>query len=138
MPRKSAPTVSDLSIPKAARFLSLPKQLSKAAVRALFDQVLLESEGNLVSREIRVSNGSGGRRFVHSFLSFRISSPVPFLNSATYKEVRYGFVLLVERSGYLAVFHRLAKGLDESIAKKCQAVDRRRLTHIRSSWRGRV
>jgi hypothetical protein len=40
---------------------------------------------------------------------------------------------LVERSSYLTVFHRFAKGLDESIAKKSQAVDRRRLTHIWST-----
>jgi hypothetical protein len=61
MPRQSVANVSDLSIFKAARFLVLTKQLSKAAVKALFDKVLLETEGKLVAREIRVSNGSGQR-----------------------------------------------------------------------------
>jgi hypothetical protein len=96
MPRKPPPAAAGLNIPKAARFFVLPKQLTKAAVRALFDHVLLESEGKLVSREIRVSKGSGGNRFVYSFLCFRISSPVPFLKTATYQEIRYGFVLLVD------------------------------------------
>jgi hypothetical protein len=130
MPKQPPPTVSDLSIPKAARFVVLPRVLSKAAVKAIFDKVLRESEGRSVAREVRVVHGAGSSRFVHSFVCFRMTPSIAFLGSSRLKEVRYGFVLLIERRGYLAVFHRSAKGLDEPVAKKSRPVDRRRLTHI--------
>lgn len=133
MSKRPTPAIADLCIPKAARFLSAPNGLTKTAVKTLFDDVLTESEGKSVAREVRVEHGMGSSRFVHSFLCFRTAPPVPFLSNALLKELRYGFVLLIERQGHVAVFHRAAKGLDDSIAKKTKPVDRRHLTHMWSN-----
>jgi hypothetical protein len=133
MPKHDSPTVSDLRIPLAARFLVLPRALTKATVNSLFAQVLSDSDARRVSRGIRITDGQGAGRFIYSFLCFRYEPPVPFLSGNTLHEIRYGFVLLIERKGYLAVFHRSAKGLDDSVARKSKPVDRRRLTHIWST-----
>jgi hypothetical protein len=130
MPKLKPPTIAELFIPKAARFLRLPKNLTKVAVQALFDHILEESDGRRVTQEIRLPVGSGAYRSVYSFLCFRTASPVPFLIPTELTEVRYGFVLLVERNGYLAVFNRGAKGLDDAVEKKGHPVERRRLTHL--------
>jgi hypothetical protein len=130
MRARSRPTADQLSIPKAARFVVLPKALSKTAVTALFDEVLEESRARRVSEEIRVAHGTGDERYVYSFLCFRTSPKVKFFSGAELEEIRYGFVLLIERRGHLAVFHRLAAGLDMPVASKSRPVDRRRLTHI--------
>jgi len=73
------PTVTNLFIPKAARFLRLPKSLTKVTVQALFDQILEQSDARRVAQEIRVPRGSGPGRYVYLFLCFRMTSPVPFL-----------------------------------------------------------
>ena len=130
MPKQPPTTIADLRIPRAARFLALPKKLTKAGVKAVFDEVLLQSNAKSVAREIRVEHGSGGDHYTHSFLCFRTTPQVPFLNSAGMKEVRFGFVLLLERRGHLVVFHRAAKGLDDSVATRAKPVSRRRLTHL--------
>jgi hypothetical protein len=130
MRARSRPAADQLSIPKAARFVVLPRPLSKTAVRALFDEVLAETHARRVTEEIRVAHGTGDDRYVHSFLCFRTSPKVRFFSSTELEEVRYGFVLLLERRGHLAVFHRLAAGLDVPVASKSRPVDRRRLTHI--------
>jgi hypothetical protein len=130
MPRPKPPTVTELFIPKAARFLRSPKNLTKVAVQALFDQLTEPSGARRVAQEVRISRGSGASRFVYSFLCFRMTSPVPFLVSTDLTEVRYGFVLLIERGGYLAVFNRAAKGLDDAVEKMSRPVERRSLTHL--------
>jgi len=130
MPKYDPPSVTDLRIPPAARFVVLRKPLSKAAVKNIFNQVLQELSARAVTREIRTARGHGAASFVYSFLCFRYEPPVPFLAQDTFKELRYGFVLLIERKGYLAVFHRSAKGLEDPIAKASKPVDRRRITHI--------
>lgn len=130
MPKPKPPTVAELFIPKAARFLRLPKSLTKVVVQALFDQILEQSDARRVTQEIRVPRGSGPSRYVYSFLCFRTTSPVPFLVPTELTEVRYGFVLLVEREGFLAVFNRGAKGLDDAIEKKGRPVERKNLTHL--------
>ena len=40
MSKPTSPTIAQLFIPKAARFLRLPKNLTKVAVQALFSQIL--------------------------------------------------------------------------------------------------
>jgi len=130
MPKYDPPAVNDLRIAPAARFVVLQKALSKAAVKGLFDQVLQDTSARAVTREIRVEQEDADIPFVYSFLCFRYEPPVPFLAQDTLNELRYGFVLLIERQGYLAVFHRSAKGLDDALAKKSRPVDRRRITHI--------
>lgn len=130
MPKPKPPTITQLFIPMAARFLRLPKKLTKVAVQALFDHVLEQSDGGRVTQEVRSPLGSGTNGSVYSFLCFRTTSPVPFLIPTELIEVRYGFVLLVERQGFLAVFSRGAKGLDEAVEKKSRPVERRSLTHL--------
>jgi len=130
MPKRKPPTIAELFVPKAARFLRLPKNLTKVAVQALFDQILEQSDARRVTQEIRMPRGSAANRFVYSFLCFRMTSAVPFLIPSQLTEVRYGFVLLIEREGYLAVFNRGAKGLDDAVAKKGRPVERRSLTHL--------
>lgn len=130
MPARARPTVGHLSIPKAARFTVLPRPLSKAAVRALFDEVLEETDARRVTEEVRVTHGTGNDRYLHSFLCFRTTPKVKFLSGTELQELRYGFVLLIERRGHLVVFHRLAAGLDGPVTNKGRPVDRRRLTHI--------
>jgi hypothetical protein len=127
---RKRPRADQLSIPQTARFLVLTRALSKAAVRTLFDEVLQETEAKRVAEEIRISHGVGDDRYVHSFLCFRTNPMVSFLAGFELEEVRYGFVLLIERRGHLIVFHRLAAGLDNPVASKGRPVDRRRLTHI--------
>lgn len=124
------PTIVELFIPKAARFLRLPKNLTKVAVQALFDQILEQSGARRVTQEIRELRGAGASRYVYSFLCFRMTSPVPFLISTELTEVRYGFVLLVERDGFVAVFNRGAKGLDDAVEKRSRPIERRSLTHL--------
>lgn len=75
-------------------------------------------------------HGYGENRFMYSFLCFRMTPRVPFLITSELTEVRYGFVLLIEREGYLAVFNRGAKGLDDGVEKKSRPVERRNLTHL--------
>jgi len=130
MAKQKPPTIADLVVPKAARFLRLPKNLTKVAVQGLFDQILEQSGARRVTQEIRMSRGSAANRFVYSFLCFRMTSAVPFLTSSQLTEVRFGFVLLIEREGYLAVFNRGAKGLDDAVAKKSRPVERGSLTHL--------
>lgn len=130
MAKQKPPTVAELRTPKAARFLRLPKKLTKVAVRALFDQILEHCNAPRVAQEIRMPRGSGAGRFVYSFLCLRMTSPVPFLTTSQLTEVRYGFVLLIEREGYLAVFNRGAKGLDDAVEKKSRPVERKHLTHL--------
>ena len=130
MPRPKPPTIAELFIPKAARFLRLPKKLTKVAVQALFDHILEESDGRRVTQEVRLPLGSAANRSVYSFLCFRTTLPVPFLIPTELTEVRYSFVLLVERDGYLAVFSRGAKGLDEGVEKRSRPVERKSLTHL--------
>lgn len=129
MPR-ATPTAADLAIARSARFAVLPKALTKTAVTTFFDEVVEETGGAKVARQIREAKNDGSGPFVYSFLCFRLQSAVPFLATTTLKEVRYGFVLLIERNGYLAAFHRYAKGLDDFVADHTRPVDRRRLTHI--------
>jgi hypothetical protein len=102
-------------------------------VRNLFDWVLTEAGGKAITREIRVSNQTGNNSYVHSFLCFRTSRRVPFLLSTPLSEVRYGFLLLIERRGHLAVFHRGATGFDDPLVKSSRPVSRSRLTHIWST-----
>lgn len=130
MQKQKAPTIDELLISKGARFLRLPKNLTKVAVQALFDQILEQSAARRVTQEIRIVRGNGANRFVYSFLCFRMTPPVPFLAASELTEVRYGFVLLIEREGYLAVFNRGAKGLDEGVEKKSRPVERKSLTHL--------
>ena len=132
MPKKTGPTIAELSVPKAARFLRMPKTLTKTAVTTVFDQVLKQSDAHRVMQDVRTSRGDGANGFVYSFLCFRTTPPAPFLVPSVLTEVRYGFVLLIERDGYLAVFNRGAKGLDEAVEKKSRPVDRTRLTHLYS------
>jgi hypothetical protein len=133
MPGRPKPTADNLSIATAARFVTLPRALSGRAVDELFTDVLYESAGRRVSKEIRVSHGSGDRRYIVSFLCFRTNPPIRFLDYDGLEETRYGFVLLVERRGYLVVFHQLAKGLDRPVTERSRPVDRRRVTHIWSA-----
>lgn len=129
MPTKTSVSASQLEIPKAARFLVLPGgQLTNVVVGRLFDHVLEESHGKEIEREVRQPSATNG--YVHSFLCFLLSSPVPFLHDSGLMEQRYGFVLLIERSGHLAIFHRYAKGLDEPVKANTYAVARRRITHL--------
>lgn len=130
MPRQAPPTAVDLAIAKSARFASLPKAFSKASMNTLFDEVLSQTGGARVAREVRVRQEANGGGFVYSFLCFRLTSLVPFLRTKKLEEVRYGFVLLIERKGYLAAFHRYGKGLDDFVSRTTHPVDRRRLTHI--------
>src|SRR6266446_4866310 len=130
MSSRSRPRADQLSIPRTARFLVLPRALSKAGVKALFSEVLEETEAKRVAEEIRVAHGTGDDRYVHSFLCFRTHPTAQFLVGVELEELRYGFVLLIERRGHLVVFHRLAAGLDNPVASKGHPVDRRRLTHI--------
>jgi hypothetical protein len=130
MPRQKPPTIEELFIPKAARFLRLPKTLTKVAVQVLFDQILDQSDARRVTQEVRIPRGSGVDRFVYSFLCFRMTSLVPFLVPSDLTEVRFGFVLLIERAGYLVVFNRGAKGLDDAVEKKSRPIERRSLTHL--------
>ena len=133
MPKRIGPTAQQLSIATGARFVVLPKPLTRRAVEGVFKDVLNESGGKRVSQEIRVNHGAGDSRYVVSFLCFRTNSQVKFLKTTNLEETRYGFSLLVERHGYLAVFHHLAKGLDRSISERSRPVDRQRVTHIWSA-----
>lgn len=130
MEGRNKPTADHLSIPTAARFVTLPRPLSARAANALFAEVLEESSAKRVSQEVRVSHGSGDRRYIISFLCFRTNPPVEFLDSDDLEETRYGFVLLIERRGYLVVFHHLAKGLDRTVTERSRPVDRQRVTHL--------
>lgn len=133
MPKKTPPTALQLYIAKSARLLKLPRPLTKVAVTDLFAKILYESAAQPVAREIRVQGSSSGSAFVYSFLCFRMTSPVPFLKTSLLVEVRYGFVLLLERRGHLAVFHRGAKGLDDAVSKRTRTIERQKLAHLFSA-----
>ncbi len=134
MARHARPEASDLSITKTARFLHLPKALTKASVRKLFDGVIDKTPGaSRIAEELRVKVGSASDHYVYSFIFFRCTTPVPFLITATFEEVRYGFVLLIERDGHLAVFQKGAKGLDEAVTKLGLRIPNQKLTHLFAS-----
>jgi hypothetical protein len=130
---KPPPTAEDLSIVGSARFRLLPKPLTKVAVREIFDTVVSAPGMRPISQEIRVPADIGSSKAIYSFLCFETKSAPPFLASSKLVEVRYGFALLIERNGYLVIFQRGAKGLDQAVAKKSRAVDRRRLTHLHAA-----
>lgn len=119
-----------LRLPESARFLRLPKRLTKAAVSEIFETVLARSNGRPISRQLRIRAGSESGRFLYSFLCFRMESPVAFLSDSDLRAVQYGFVLLIERNGHLAVLQRGAKGLDRGVAKKSRRIERRTLTNL--------
>src|SRR3954470_14731125 len=104
MAKQKMPSIEELYTSQGARFLRLPKNLTKVAVQNVFEQVLAECKARRITQEIRIARGSDENRFVYSFLCFRMTSPVPFLITSELTEVRYGFVLLIEREGYLAIF----------------------------------
>ena len=54
MSSRSRPRADQLSIPRTARFLVLPRALSKAGVKALFSEVLEETEAKRVAAELDI------------------------------------------------------------------------------------
>jgi len=121
---------SQLLAASSARFSRLPKALTAKFVKELFASLLEEIEARRVgATTIRKVLGPTQDRVVYSFLCFRTQPPVTFLKVGALRELRYGFVLLVERSGHLAVFQRGASGLDSLLQKVSKSIPRHELTH---------
>jgi hypothetical protein len=133
MSPRTTPTADQLKIATAARFVRLPKPLTARAVDAIFKEVLNDTCAKRVAKQVRFGRASGRSHFVISFLCFSTNPPIKFLDGSNLEETRYGFVLLIERRGYLVVFQHLAKGLDRPVTEISQPVDRQRITHIWSA-----
>lgn len=130
MAKPKPPTIADLFIPQGARFLRLPKNLTKVAVQAVFDQVLEQCSARRVAQEIRISSGSDANRFVYSFLCFQMTTAVPFPHRVGPDRGALRVRAFDRRNGFLAVFNRGAKGLDDGVEKKSRPIERRSLTHL--------
>lgn len=123
-------TASQLTAAASARFSRLPKPLSAAFVTELFRDLLARNDAEKVSpAEVRTKVEAGHDQVTYSFMCFKTQPPITFLLGTNLKELRYGFVLLVEAKGHLAAFQRGAAGLDAALSAKVQPIPRQELMH---------
>lgn len=130
MATKNAIMPDDLFLPQSARFMLLTRPLTNNDVRTLFDHVIAKSNGRVIGKEERATLESTGREYVRSFICFKLERPTVFAPASSLTERRYGFVMLIERRGYLVVFHHLANGLDSALKRINASIDRRALAHL--------
>ena len=134
MAKKTVITVAQLQTSVSAKFFQLPRRLTAKFVREFFREAVAELGAKPVSAaEIRKKTGNGDEGFVHSFLCYTWKVKVPFLQATKLMETHYGFMLLVERDGHLAVFYRGMGGFEKRLAKITQPIPRQKLTHAWSS-----
>lgn len=124
-------TASQLEISPSAKFFILPKPLSATFIKATL-KVLLPEAGvkSFGAPEIRAAVSSAGTAAHYTFQCVRYKPTVSFLNSTSLREVRYGFLLLIERNGYLAVFSRGVAGADTAFSAKVKPIPRHLMTHL--------
>jgi hypothetical protein len=124
-------TASQLDIPASAKFFLLPSPLTATFVRATLKALLLDAGGKAIGApEIRVRLGTGADIAHYTFQCVRFNPPISFLKDSKLREERYGFVLLIERRGYLAVFTRGVTGADNAFTAKTKRIPRDAMTHV--------
>lgn len=129
---RQAVRIEDLRVPTSGHFFLLPKAPRQAAVKSLFRFIASESgQGRPLANIVRKQRTHGGVTYVCSLLCFKQPPhPPSFLPGSTLQEVSYGFALLIEVAGLLAVFKKGAANAEEWFEKQCDPVDGRALTRV--------
>lgn len=124
-------TASQLDTSASAKFFILPKALAATFVKSAFKGLLLDAGVKPVgAAEIRTRIGTGADIAHYSFQCVRYEPAVGFLKAPYLREVRYGFLLLIERNGYLAIFSRGISGADAAFSATVQSIPRHLMTHL--------
>jgi hypothetical protein len=124
-------TASQLDISASAKFFALPKPLTATFVRSTLKVLLHDAGVNPTGApEIRIRMGTGTDIAHYSFQCVRYEPAVSFLRTTSIREVRYGFLLLIERNGYLAIFSRGIPGADTAFSAKTKPIPRHLMTQV--------
>jgi hypothetical protein len=137
MPKKPKPkpTIEDLRALAGGNYFRTGAQFDDNAVETLFDTIEKQwAKGNPLTRDIREPRAHGALNFHYSFLCIQLKpTKPPFLPKLDLQEKSYGFVLLIEVAGVVAIFKRGASGFDDWITSECEPIEKRALTRAFSA-----
>jgi len=132
MPTKNSTIgIQDFKTLLSGNFHKATAPLDATSIEKLFDKIEDEwADGKPVLRQVREPGGTT-TKFHYSILCIPLKpTPPPFLPNTNLRETRYGFVLLMELDGVLAVFKRGASGFDEWVDSCTTPIKRGALTRV--------
>ena len=129
------PTIDDLRALAGGNYFRTGAQFDDNAVETLFDSIKTQwGKGKPLTRDIRAPRAHGALNFHYSFLCIQLKpTKPPFLPKLDLKEKSYGFVLLIEVNGVVAIFKRGVSGFDDWIESECDSIEKRALTRAFSN-----
>jgi hypothetical protein len=132
MPKKPKPkpSIDDLRALAGGNYFRTGAQFDDNAVETLFDTIQKRwAKGNPLTQDIRKPRTHGALNFHYSFLCIQLKpNKPPFLPNLDLLEKSYGFVLLIEVNGVVAIFKRGTSGFEDWIESECDPIEKRALT----------
>ncbi|MCW3074264.1 MAG: hypothetical protein JWP69_1333 [Flaviaesturariibacter sp.] len=95
-----------INITENAYFYLIHRPVSRRLIDRLITEATDHKNGNFVYKNIREVQSERGKTFTTTFVVFKYLSYPSFLTRGTEKEIKYGYLLLIEYGSYLIVSKR--------------------------------
>ena len=126
-------SIDDLRVLAGGNFFKIGASFSEKSIESFFKQIRKKwGIQKPVLEEIDQDRSCKAGRFKYSFLSIKLPAcPPPFFpNSEDLKEIRYGFVLIIQFGDTIAVFKRGPMAFENWVGDHCVSIEAKALLRI--------